>query len=218
MAVTSMSLTAQTGETYSINFRVYGLRPGVYADMAFRDMSNSLKQINFASKSRSASYQAKLSLNDPVLHFYNRGSSSDPLHRHIASVQLSPADDNSLLVFSTVSNRGSEKEHTVHLIGDGTADFPAGSIKFLNLTGVPLNGSINKTRFDLKPSASSRAIRSDAVRKNDITIIAEGSSRYHLVYKNILSLQSDNRALIILRAPPRIGSHRIGGHILKDTL
>ncbi|MFW6218082.1 MAG: hypothetical protein ACOC4K_03705, partial [Verrucomicrobiota bacterium] len=176
--------------------------------------------LEFKPKSRSAKYEATLQVKDPILEFFRGHPNQDKTipgpENLLATVQLDPGHRDVLLIFQKNGRARSSPNYSVIAIEDTRQAFPPGRLKILNTTGVEILGSVNGSRFRLpdKQISSSVSLPEESAR---VSIVAQGASRYHLLYRNTLQVDARSRALLILRPPSREGSFRIGGHLLLDS-
>jgi len=209
-------------ERYTIRFSVYGLRPGDYANLYFRDATGGPHDVAFKPKRRSIAYDATLTAKDPVLRFYRRPNPNTEENElldspPLATVPLPPASGRQLIVFQRSRGSQTDEQYSVFVADDAEANFPAGSIRVLNTTGAEISSALNGNRFQLKQGQISRPTH---VGNSDarITVVARGADRYHLLYRNEFEFDDKGRALLILRPPAREGSLRVGGHLLYEGL
>jgi len=218
MLLQSLSLFSQKIETYEVNFRVYGLRPGDYIDLVAIDHSLKPIELHFKSKERSTRYKATLSKSNPWLYFYRKPLAEVDQRIPVARMRLTSGKSDFLLIFvKSGMTEGTDQFH-ISAIKDDRTNFPAGSICILNFSERKLHGKTNKTTFELEPLASSKPINGRSGEDTGVVIVVEGQSRYHLVYNNTIKLRKSDRAILILRHPVRKGSLRLGGHIIRDNL
>ncbi|MGB0335003.1 MAG: hypothetical protein ACPGGN_06590 [Opitutales bacterium] len=217
----SPALHGQPSEISRIEFSVYGLRPGNYSDIYFEDLNGEPVRLEFNKKSRSKTYEAKVFTESPRLRFLKRVKSNDPnqtgdAYTEISTVSLRP--EKTLFVFIPNKQVRSDAAFKVLPVEDGKSRTDGGTVRILNLTGVTLVGAIDGRRFRLDALGCSPAFKIDADEPSDFSIIAEGSSRFHLVYRNNLRVDSESRAILFLTPPYRKVSLKLGGEMLYEDL
>lgn len=206
-----LTLTGQQ-ETFQVDFKVYGLRPGDYSNVMLQD-SEGLKSITFKPKSRSESYTANLLFSDPVLRFKHLDGEKVPM----AATRIEPNTRQILLIFTKTNQKNNRLPYTAIPVEDSTEGFGIGTLRVMNLTGVEIFGTFNGSRFILNNGESSEAGQTSNDGPTEIAVAAQGKSRIHLLYKNKLKLNPQSRSLLLLLPPERQGSLRIGGHLLTES-
>ncbi|WP_269524680.1 hypothetical protein [Coraliomargarita parva] len=208
-------------ESFIIKFRTYGMHPGIYNGLSYRDNTNASTGLVFASKSRSTEYFVKLSPENPVIRFYrNETTAKEGAQNNenaVTEIRVHPKDAELLLIFRKTTAMEREA-YSVFAINDSASVSPPNSLRILNLTGFQVNCSLNGKRFDLEYAQASDPIIPDKTNEAKLVVVAEGITRYHLIYKRNLKIRRDERSLLILCPPARQGSHRIGGHLLTEHL
>lgn len=217
MLLQSLYLFSQKTETYDVNFRVYGLRPGDYKNLVAVDQRLKPIEIQFESKERSARYQATLSKSNPWLYFYRKPLAEVGQRRPVAKIRLTSEKSDLLLIFGKPDITKNTDQFHISAIGDDRTSFPAGSIRILNYSDRKLRGKANKSIFELNPLDSSKPIKGMDSGDTGVVIVVEGESRYHLVYNNTITTRNSDRNILILRQPVRRGSLRLGGHVIRYT-
>jgi len=217
MLLQSLSLFSQKTETYEVNFRVYGLRPGDYSNLVAVDHRLKPIEIQFENKERSARYEATLSKTHPWLNFYRKPLAPAEERIPIARIRLGSGKSDFLLIFGKLGMAEEAYDFHVSAINDDRRNFPAGSICIINFSGRKLYGKANKATFELEHLASSKPASGANDENTSIAIVVEGANRYHLAYNNTVKLRKSDRAILILRQPVRRGSLRLGGHIIRDN-
>lgn len=206
--------------SFTVEFSVYGLRPGNYNDLYFNSEASKTEPLQFKSKQRSAKYQATLPLTDPVLRFYRKTNppapEGEPVMQAVGSVQITPDRDDVLLVFSEKKGGPAADRFNIYPVADSLTTFQYGMMKILNITGVEVIGMFGKHKLKLRNGQCSKPGSVPDASETLISIAAEGSTRYHLLYRNRMPIDPDCRALLILRPPVREGSLRISGHLLVE--
>lgn len=208
-------LLSQQPETFKVNFRVYGLRPGDYKDLVAVDHKLNLIELQFEKKERSARYEATLSKSNPSLYFYRNPLPEVAQRKPIASIRLGTEKTDFLLIFGKLGVKGDTDQFHISAFGDDHKSFPAGSVRILNFTDRQLRGKANKTTFALNPLDSSKPIKGRENGDTGVVIVVEGEDRYHLVYNNTITIRESDRTILLLRQPVRRDSLRLGGHVIK---
>jgi len=217
LSLVGSGLSAQEIESYEVSFQVYGLKPGNFEGIYVSGSDGESIPLRFRKKQRSVSYKITLNTESPWLIFTRGASSPEAPSPIITQVQLPIESPEQLLIFSKLNDDSKDTLH-VSVLDDSLTRFPFGSARILNFTSAPLIGAINGTRFDINSLESTPAIRINSnTGESRLTVVAEGQSRYHLVYNNDLILRRDERTVLILREPARRGSLRLGGHLLKEN-
>ncbi len=221
---TSIFPELQAQETHTFNFTAFSLKPGDYTSLYFFNSEGKSEKIEFKAKRRSAPHSAKVDLTTYTLPFYAEIPSDPeiPLPPPVGSVQINSDWKEVLLVFRDKAGRKKKSEQsikstfTIVAADDSSTSFKGGSIKLLNLTGVPIIGTVNKEKFAFIDLAASKAFDVTGTGSATIILATKGKNRYRMIYKNEIDVSKRNRAFLILRAPHRTGSIKIGGQLLLD--
>lgn len=210
--------TADDETMFTQYFTVYGLHPGDYSDIRYQGADGKLMELNFKRKSRSLTYEAKILRADPVLRFFrstNSGSATEV--KEIAHLRLNKSAYKLLLIFLP-EKAAKDVALRILPIEEGTQQSLAGTVRIFNLAGVTLYGLVENERFRLEHLECGQPINLGKDNRGEFSIVAEGSTRYHLVYKNELKVDDESQALLFLTPPYRKGSLRIGGHLLNEEI
>jgi hypothetical protein len=209
---------AQNKEVFRFEFSVYGLRPGDYSNIYFEDARGKPTPVEFQRKRKSDRYQAEILPEKPILRFLRREDKNEAIYEEISVVALDQLPDEPLLIFAPIKQTNSNGEFKIISVENNASSAEAGTLRVLNLTGVTLIGAIDRKRFELPAFTSSPAF--DCVQNGsaDVSIVAEGSSRYHLVYRNNLSVDRESRAILFLTPPFRKVSLKLGGQMLYEDV
>jgi len=203
---------------FTQHFTVYGLHPGDYSDIRYQGADGKLMELNFKRKRRSLTYKAKILRADPVLRFYRSASSESATEvKEIASLRLNESAHKLLLIFLP-EKAAMDGALSILPIEEGAQQALAGTVRIFNLTGVTLYGIAENERFRLEHLDCGQPINLGKDNRGEFSILAEGSTRYHLVYKNELKVDDESQALLFLTPPYREGSLRIGGHLLYEEI
>lgn len=211
-------IEAQTAGVLQFEFSVYGLRPGDYSNIFFEDARGKPTPVDFQRKRKSDPYLAEVLPEKPIIRFLRRENNSEGLYKEISFVQFDQMPNEPLLVFAPIKQPSLKNEFRVIPIEDKENTAEAGTIRVFNLTSVTLIGSIDRKRFEIPPFTSSSPIDCSQSSPADISIVTEGSSRYHLVYRNDLTVDRESRAILFLTPPFRKVSLKLGGQMLYEDI
>lgn len=216
------TVSAQQAEVTRLSFTVYGLGPGDYSNIHYQDAHGEPIKLDFHRKRRSDAYQAEILTETPVLKFLrkttgeDKGEKSD--YMEISTVQLPKVSGRLLFVFVPENNPGTKEPFRILPVDDAPSAGPSASVRIINLTGSTLLGMVDSERFELPSLACSEPFQTVSGRQSDFSIVAEGSSRYHLVYRNSFRIDSGSRAILFLTPPYRKVSLKLGGQLLFEDL
>lgn len=211
---------AAANELIRFKFTAYGLQPGNYSKIYYEDARGEPTEIKFHKKRRSGEYEAEVFADRKSLSFLRltNGTTGDEPKQYsqVTEVQFGEIPERLLLVF--MPNRDSGQAYQVLPINDISSKSDGGSIRIINLTRVPLLGFVNNRHFELASLATSKPFRAANNKTAEFSIVAEGTSRYHLVYKNNFSFDPDSRSILFLTPPYRRASLKLGGQMLHEEL
>ncbi|MGE9291483.1 MAG: hypothetical protein ACQKBT_10865 [Puniceicoccales bacterium] len=208
---------SQEEETFRFEFRVFGLHPGQYDGIHFINPKGEPQEIDFRRRQRSQTYEYESTLPAaPITFFRIEKNGDDNLYRPVAQITPSPSWSEMLFLFQQPPDASPDSPLTVAAADDTVQNFPFGSLRVLNLTGIPLAGSIAKQLEEISPGEWTDAFRFNKSGKVDVVFAAAGSEKFHLVYRKIIPLKNNSRTLLILRPPNRVGSIRIAASTLQE--
>ncbi|MGB0257380.1 MAG: hypothetical protein ACPGES_01895 [Coraliomargarita sp.] len=215
-ALTTVSWAASP-ESYKIHFSTYALRPLDTANLYYQNAPESYTELTFRKKSRSDLHQATIQTSDAALRIFRKRDLPNGSEEYLpAGLTKVPQDKTQWLLLLT-DNPKQPGMVRAYVIEDSSTNFPKGSIRVANVTGVETIGKINTTAVNISNGATSQAFQTGVKETVDISVAAKGDSRYHLLYKNTIRITSGSRGLLILTPPIRKGSIRIGGHLLLES-
>ena len=216
LVLTSLSLVASS-ESYTVKFSTYALRPLDTSSLYYLESPGSFTRLIFRKKSRSVLYQANIQTKDSSLHIYRKRQRPNEAAEYLpVGLAKVPQGDAQWLLLLT-SDPADPDRVRAYAIEDSATNFPKGSIRVANITGVVTVGEINSTTISIPNGTITKAFQSGSGETFDIAVAAKGSNRYHLLYKNSIRITSGSRGLLILTPPIRKGSIRIGGHLLLES-
>jgi len=214
--------SAQPEETIRFSFSVYGLRPGDYSRIYYRDARGEPVKLTFHRKRRSERYEAEVLAEAAALKFLRKVIAGDRNkesgYREISTVRLSQEPDRLLFVFVPRKNSDEEEPYRILPVADNQSAGQGGTVRIINLTGLTLLGMVEGERFELPSLSTSKPFRATREGQSDFSIVAEGTSRYHLVYRNSFSIDSESRAILFLTPPYRKVSLKLGGQMLYQEV
>jgi hypothetical protein len=204
--------------SYSVTFSTYALRALKTENLYYADAPDSLTKLEFRKKSRSDYYQATIQSADGTLRIYRRNATSAKKTPPtlVGRIRIEPTNV-PLLLLITADNDRTNDTINAYAIDDSQHNFPQGSIRLVNITGIDVFGKIGTAAMALKHGGISQAYNDGSRQPLDISVAAKGNNRYHLLYKNNIQVTSGSRSLLILTPPAREGSIRIGGHLLLES-
>jgi len=215
-------MSAQQAELTRFSFTVYGLRPGDYSNIYYEDARGEPAELKFDRKRRSQAYEAEILTKTPALKFLSKTTDSINNevrgYRELSTVQLTQDPDKLLFVFVPQKNPDNVGSFRILPVEDTVSPSERGTVRIINLTGLTLFGMVDDERFELPSLSCSQTFRTVKTGQSDFSIIAEGSSRFHLVYRNSFSIDSESSALLFLTPPYRRVSLKLGGHMLYEEL
>jgi hypothetical protein len=216
LAVTTAS--AAQPASYSVTFSTYALRPLETANLYYADAPESLTKLEFRKKSRSDHYKATIQSEDGTLRIYRKNPTSEngTPPTLIGQIRIEPTNAPLLLLLTQGSDHTNDTVNA-YAIDYSQNNFPKGSIRLVNITGVDVFGKIGTGQITLKDGSISQAFKEGSREAFEVSIAAKGNNRYHLLYKNNIRITSGSRGLLILTPPSRKGSIRIGGHLLLES-
>ncbi len=204
-------------ESFTFKFTVFGLHPGNYEGIHYFAPDGDPEELNFRKRQRSLTYSCEVELPVEPLRFFRIQSSPEgPIFETVAQITPSPGWSEMLFLFTEPQQKQDSFPLTVFAADDDEKDFPFGTIRVLNLTGIPLGGSIDGRSEYIKPKDWTDAFRIKRAGEVDILFAAATSESLHLVYRKTMPLWENSRTLLILRPPSRRGSIRIGATTLQD--
>ena len=214
----AVTASAVEPASYSVTFSTYALRAQDTANLYFADAPESLTKLEFRKKSRSDHYQATIQSEDGTLRIYRRDPTSAKKTPPIlvGRIRIEPSNVPLLLLLTPDGDRTNDTINA-YAIDDSQHNFPQGSIRLVNITGIDVFGKIGTAPMALKHGGISQAYNDGSRQPLDISVAAKGNNRYHLLYKNNIQVTSGSRSLLILTPPTREGSIRIGGHLLLES-
>jgi hypothetical protein len=218
MLITVTTVAAAKPVSYSVTFSAYALQALKTTNLYYADAHNSLTKLEFRKKSRSNHYQATIQSDDGTLRIYRQsGTSAEKKPPTLVErIRIEPSKV-PLLLLITVDNVRTQDAINVYVMDDSQHNFPLGSIRLVNITGIDVYGKISTALITLQHGGISQAYNQASPQPIDVSIAAKGNSRNHLLYKNHIQITSGSRGLLILTPPAREGSIRIGGHLLLDS-
>ncbi|PXA05709.1 hypothetical protein DDZ13_02220 [Coraliomargarita sinensis] len=216
------AIPAQQNELTSISFTVYGLRPGNYSNIYFQGASDKPTALTFHRKRRSGTYTAQVPVEALTLKFLQKGSHREEHEEgvlvELGSVPLPPDADKILFVFVPQTDSGAKNPFKILSIEDGGSSGQSGTVRIINLTALPLIGMAEGEKFELQSLSCSQPFELSRNSQTDLSILAKGSSRHHLVYRNSFRIDPESRAILFLTPPYRKASLKLGGHMLYEEL
>ena len=211
------SIQAQVSETFRFDFTVYGLHPGDFEEIYYLDPEGEPAMLEFRRRQRSPVYSAQVeSPGTPLRFFRIRDSGEDVFYETVGEVIPEPNWSDMLLLFVRKPGDRDTAPFRIYAADDDVRNFPFGSVRIINLTGIPLGGSIDQQRERIQPGSWTNAFRIRRPGNVDVLFAAATSESVHLVYRRTMPLGTDSRTLLILRPPARLGSIRIGATTLQD--
>ena len=123
-----------------------------------------------------------------------------------------------LFVFVPRTKPDAEEPYRILPVPDNLSADQNGTVRIINLTGLTLLGMVEGEQFELPSLSCSRPFQAAAEGKSDFSIVAEGTSRYHLVYRNSFRIDSESRAILFLTPPYRKVSLKLGGQMLYEEV
>ncbi|MBC2600652.1 hypothetical protein [Puniceicoccus vermicola] len=209
----SLTSTAQEG-SYEFEFRVFGLHPGNYKGIYYLNPDGDPEALQFDRRQRSVFYHFRADFPVQPLRFFRIiDDGGEGYFQTVAEITPNPSWSEVLLLFTDPPQSEMLK---VYPAEDDEEEFPFGSLRVINLTSIPLGGSIDKQTENIAPGQWTDAFSIQRPGKVDVLFAAATSDSVHLVYRKSMPLWKDSRTLLILRPPARSGSIRIGATTLQD--
>jgi hypothetical protein len=145
------------------------------------------------------------------LRFYlpaNNGTTSAPA----GEVTIPPGVRDGLLLFTPASGPGGPR-YSVRLIDDGPGRHPPGAIAIVNLSGLPLRGTVGRTEMVLKDGLNTPV---KIARSAPVMLRTMFRGRLYQSYAGTVELEAGERALLILLPPYRAGSLEVQSRLMMD--
>lgn len=218
LLIATISVTNASPATYSITFSAYALRPLDTSNLYYQEVGEHLTKLEFRKKSRSDHYKATIQVDDGLLRIYREQATNEAPHLRVPIGQVHiKATDAPLLLLLTQDSSEENDKISVYAVNDSITNFPQGSLRLVNISGANTLGKVGEAKFSLNNGGISQAFKQGNKENIDISVVATGNNRYHLLYKNNIRITSGSRGLLILTPPTRKGSIRIGGHLLLES-
>ena len=145
------------------------------------------------------------------LRFYLRAN-DEMTSATAAEVTIPPGVRDGLLLFTPATVPGGPR-YSVRLIDDGAGRHPSGAIAIVNLSGLPLRGTVGRTEMVLKDGLNPPV---KIARSAPVMLRTMFRGRFYQSYAGIVELEAGERALLILLPPYRAGSLEVQSRLLVD--
>ena len=194
-----------------------GIEFSVYAqerlrNIGFESTDGAYHEVTLYSGSRSDRFRVR----GGVLRFTQGGAEDRRIA--VAEVDATLLPPEGLIVFvPTGSTRRSEKasrRFDFHVVDDSVRQCPVGHLRVLNLSGFDLEGRLGDVSFGLAAGAVSPAAKVGAGLRVEI-FARKGRTAF---YEPDLSLEENERGLLILFPPFLSGSIEVQPRLLREAL
>lgn len=128
-----------------------------------------------------------------------------------------PADiREALLLFAPLEPAapGGSRRYRISIVDDAVARHGPGGLSIINLSGLALTGTVNRSAVALQPGLNPTLL---VRRTADIILRATFGRRSYQSHAGTIALEPNERALLILFAPFYAGSPEVQTRLLVDT-
>ncbi len=131
----------------------------------------------------------------------------------VASVTVPPEIRTALFIFS-VNDATVSKRYRVQVVDDDLAQYPPGTLRILNLSGLQLTGMINRQPVTLREGLN-RPLH--AGTSASVILRTPFRDRSYQAYAETIPLGASGRALLLLLPPYRPGALEVQSRLLLDS-
>ncbi|MDB6126696.1 MAG: hypothetical protein JWM35_592 [Verrucomicrobia bacterium] len=202
-----MAFTAQSGEPpgstqrRELTFSVFAAEPTSDAAYIPRPGAAAVP-LEFYPTARSSSQKYR---GPSPLEIFDRASGSI-----MATIDLPNEIRSALLIFLPGTRKGTFK---TCVVDDDSAHHTSGETRIINLSGLVLDGTINRHRLRFPEGSDQKIISGNSVHIDLRTTFRE---RSYPAYSEMLGLGDGERALVLLLPPNRAGALEVQSRVLVD--
>jgi hypothetical protein len=133
----------------------------------------------------------------------------------VAEVSVPSAIRSALFIVSAIDRPAATNlRYRVQVLDDGATQHPPGTLRILNLSGLPLSGTINGRPLTLKDGMNA-PLRVGA--SAEVRLRTRFRDRSYQAYAETIALDDSGRALLLLLPPYRQGSLEMQSRVLRDA-
>ncbi len=189
----------------SVRFSVFAARP--VADVSFTPRADAAAQkLAFYPTARSPRYEYRGAM---PLRFFDDGGNA------IAEAVIPPEIREALLLFLPIEGgaAASGLRYRVAVLDDSVARHRPGGLAIINLSGLPLSGTVNRDKVALKPGLNPTIAVGRSTR---VMLRTDFKGKSYQSYTGSIELTARQRALLILFPPFYKGSLEVQSRMLLD--